>query len=114
LIFTSHDAAADTERLGAGSSIGLIVTDTINVAEPTAQSVAMGFSPRSPNPSCARYLFAEAQARGERSITAEVHKLHPSEINDFARRVAGDEVSFGAGSYHEWLPLVRRQSQGID
>jgi hypothetical protein len=49
------------------------------------------------------YLFAEPTARGDRSIGTDDRKRHRDEINDFAARVAGDEVSFGSASYCEWL-----------
>ncbi|MDB5393229.1 MAG: hypothetical protein JWM91_735 [Rhodospirillales bacterium] len=49
------------------------------------------------------YLFAASTTQGCRPIAADDRKRHRDEIADFAVRVAGDEVSFRAGSYREWL-----------
>lgn len=49
------------------------------------------------------YLFAEPVSRGDQPIAESAIERHRAEIADFAAAVWGDEVSFYAASYREWL-----------
>jgi hypothetical protein len=49
------------------------------------------------------YLFAEPAALHGRPIPPEQFALHRREIDDFAERIAGAEVSFAAISYRDWI-----------
>ncbi len=49
------------------------------------------------------YIFAEPGTRGTKPIPRADHDRHRMEIEAFAAAVAGDEVTFRAASYAEWL-----------
>lgn len=49
------------------------------------------------------YLFAEPLTRGEVAIAASAIAAHRAEVAVFAAAVQGDEVTFHAASYRDWL-----------
>lgn len=49
------------------------------------------------------YIFAEPAVLAGKAIPSEDHARHRVEIATFAAKIAGDEVRFASGSYHEWL-----------
>ena len=49
------------------------------------------------------YIFAEPAARDGKAIPDSDFARHREEVADFASAVDGDDVSFHAGSYREWI-----------
>lgn len=49
------------------------------------------------------YIFAEPASREGKAIPDSEHARHRQEVADFASAVDGDDVSFHAGSYREWI-----------
>lgn len=49
------------------------------------------------------YIFAEPACRDGKPVPPSDIARHRQELSDFAAAVEGDEVSFHAGSYREWI-----------
>lgn len=56
------------------------------------------------------YLFAEPASRGNVLIDASALVRHRAELATFAAAVQGDEVTFRAASYRDWLATWERSS----
>ena len=91
-------ASCRARRGGCLSYRNLDVTQLVNHASGlSSHAQKLGLAP------ALVYLFAEPAALHGRPIPPEQFALHRREIDDFAERIAGAEVSFAAISYRDWI-----------